>query len=344
MPSTTALLLEPATLETLEALASIEEEKLLGLLDKQKQRLEKFIPSLDEAKLTREKAYILGNDPTISGLERYKDEKKETAVIGTSCLRSLLVACQLGARQLFIIDNSAPVCHLWRALQTFAYHPHNRKKEQFLGNLPHFLSKNAHLIERWSLELEEDIIAFLMRLFDAYSFDSVRNLLLKTVVIGQSWENKETCKQAKKMLAALGIDNIFVYLSNILPFIHSTFSLTGKAVFGASINTILSNVVDLNPRVAIHTSLGNECFYLIENQDPDFVKRTMKLDKPFSMDLMFSFGKPITGIGPLLHGEDIVRFGFDVATSMAITRRYYQTPSADTTDTAGITVKNTLKI
>mgnify|MGYP001208416521 FL=1 len=72
----------------------------------------KHLPNSD---LQDYKLFIKGNDPVISGLPKHPADE-HIALIGTSGMRSLELACQLsdGVPKLIILDNSKQVTDFWR--------------------------------------------------------------------------------------------------------------------------------------------------------------------------------------------------------------------------------------
>ena len=94
-------------------------------------------------------AFPLGNDPEIK--LKKQDNKGAVAIIATSGVRSVLLACQLGDKhnkkiipKIILVDNSREVHQFWNQIKTFA--EENMTEDDFLKNLPKFFEKNKSLI------------------------------------------------------------------------------------------------------------------------------------------------------------------------------------------------------
>ncbi len=244
------------------------------------------IENLSDEKKTDYDAFFVGNDLVIDDLKHYQQkEPSRFALIGTSVLGSVRNALSLLAHQsyndekkanqnipkLIIIDNSRKVEQLWRNLQKFATeHPDPKK---FLENLADFLSKNSKLYRNcdgytFSSLAEyhtQNIPAYFAELFKTYG-SIVLKVISSATFICQRWEDEKTFEKLKNVLTYLGIEEIYVYPSNI-----------ASSASSENIDVILNNIFKLRPKLSIHTGSPslNGCpqrFFLLTENNPQQAK------------------------------------------------------------------------
>lgn len=125
------------------------------------------IQPLAPAKKEHYQALLLGNDPKIELKEQ--DNKGTVAIIGTSGVRSVLLACELGDKsnkkiipKIILVDNSREVHALWTRLKHFIAQYDTENK--FTSNLPLFLEKNRYLFR----DFPSKIMPFFIDLFKTH--------------------------------------------------------------------------------------------------------------------------------------------------------------------------------
>lgn len=190
------------------------------------------IPQLSETELKTSKTFLVGNDPIIKDLELYASEPGKTmALIGTSGLRSLAIACSLGNRnsipKLIIVDNSREVIAFWRNLRTMLETNTFYNTLELLQAFLEFIDQNqglCHLVapDCWSrrnsdsVEYEnQDPVLYLYQLISTYGLDYVSRIITKGTFIAQSWGDRTTFTALKNILSFNEIDVTYLYLSNI---------------------------------------------------------------------------------------------------------------------------------
>lgn len=206
-------------------------------------------------------AFVIGNDPLMPAeLDNYREPDKKIALIATSGMRAVSIACQLGNSQLIpkiiIVDNSSQVYQFWRAMQLFIADDQQAGTEDlFEKNLAGFLAENKTLLrnlpvdklERFCTEdvkyPKQDIPAYFKELFDAYGFDHVRKIILHASVFEQSWIENSVFVKLKNILEYLEIDKIYVYASNIVSSIKNHDDKS----------QVLKNIEFMAPVMSIHT-------------------------------------------------------------------------------------------
>jgi hypothetical protein len=209
---------------------------------------------------------VVGNDP-LSSFSRQHASHERIALIGTSGLRTLELACQLGAHavKIFLIDNSSNVIYFWRCLQHMMRDASDQRivEEQFM-----------------LLDIDENSrqegINYLKNLCDRYTFNRIRRFISCATIIPQHWEDEETFRMIRYRLHVHSYQSIYVYPSNIVAWIHWK-----KGEKDA--RRILNNIQQLNPDVAMHTDLvlkkdyvpQNTYFFYKNNHDIDHVFMTI---------------------------------------------------------------------
>ena len=126
-------------------------DKIQSLIRGNQIRNQYQINQLADNQLVNYETYVVGNDPMMPDeLAIYAERKSKIAVIGTSGLRTVSLACRLGNLEqppkIFLVDNSSQVTSFWQEMRRFMQN--NAKadtKELFLKNLPDFLFDHQHL-------------------------------------------------------------------------------------------------------------------------------------------------------------------------------------------------------
>jgi Ankyrin repeats (3 copies)/IQ calmodulin-binding motif len=234
------------------------QKRIRGLLARKKFRIERM--QKPESYLT----FVIGNDPIMPAeLGNYSEPDKKIALIATSGMRAVSIACELGNSKhipkIFIIDNSSDVYQFWRTMQLFAADDlQSGREDLFKKNLPEFLFKNKSLFRYFSpnqFEIHctkdvkypnQDILAYFNELFNSYGFDYVRNIILHASVFEQSWADNLVFEKLKNILNYLEIEKIYMYASNIVSCIQNPDDKL----------QVLKNIESLSPVMSIHT---NKC-------------------------------------------------------------------------------------
>lgn len=208
---------------------------------------------------------LIGNDPFFEdeAIEPYAAKNGNIALIGTSCLFAVHLACQLSSPdrakfipKIILIDHSIEVSLFWRAIRKFA--EKNTNEDDFLKNLEQFLIDHKELIDPISYM---DAKYFFLMDFSTCGFNFVRKMIMKTSVIRQGWQDPKTFSSVKNILKHLNIDNIYVYASNI---VACTSQMAAK---------ILNNIHLLQPKFSIHSNFVCELkrcdeIFLYSNSEP----------------------------------------------------------------------------
>lgn len=145
-------------------------------------KLYKLVP-LPPAQLNYYPVMVRGNDPEINNLPRnYNNER--IAIVGTSGMRSVEIACKLGSTRckIIIIDNSHQVIKYWRDMQKLLHIATNRLS--FLRFFQNYYQHNP-TISRKKTNSHLDFNYF-DELFTSYGFKQVKNFIYHAVVIPQS--------------------------------------------------------------------------------------------------------------------------------------------------------------
>ncbi|WP_131781860.1 hypothetical protein [Legionella gresilensis] len=239
---------------------------------------------------------IKGNDPELSkeqekGLPRHRKEEK-IALIGTSGMRSVELACQLseGVPKLIILDNSIQVTLFWRKAKDIILHAND--ENDFLSPLKAYISKDCKELDlslymfghRSSKKLNNsgktsEEFSYLEALFKKYSFEQIKKIISIMSIIKQSWADKDVFIKIKNILTYTNITTIYAYPSNIVAYMNDDREEAEK---------ILENIQKLNPELAIHTDSiyiigkGNrpENLYFVfkNNHNPSEVRKLLKIE------------------------------------------------------------------
>lgn len=237
------------------------------------------IKCFPEKDLTDYPLYILGNDPEITGLSVYP-VGETLALVGTSGFRSLFIAYALseGITKLIILDNSRYVTGFWRAARNII--EISSDSSIFLASLKNYLVTN-HFSVSGDIDLRFTEIALLMRDLD---FDKTRQIITRTVVIGQSWANQDLMVKLKNILSYNKIQKIYAYPSNIVAYMDK--------LNGCETDKILQNIQVLNPVIAIHSDMINQRprnIFLLNNHDPACVKAMININPGIFSRIKYTF-------------------------------------------------------
>ena len=227
-------------------------------------RKDYHIPFLDKSERSDYDVLFVGNDPELKGIKKYKAKTNKIAFIGTSGMRSILLACELSAKEtlpkLIIVDNSDKVVNFWRAFRDFAqnYKAHDN---YFLTQFKKFLSSHLgkpiaalhphHNLQTYSTDsinyVDQDPVHFMQRLIDHFGVDRVISIVKSVTILPQKWENPELWPKLKNILDICGIKKVYLYPSNI-----------ASCLCPHKSQLMLQNIADFNPSFVIHTDL---CFH-----------------------------------------------------------------------------------
>lgn len=252
-----------------------------GFLARKKYKIDQLAPF----KQKDYPAFVVGNDPFMPAeLDNYHQPSEKIALIATSGMRAVSLACKLGnpknTPKIILIDNSMQVHKFWQAMKEFVNNDKLAATEaMFLEKLPSFLKRNTEYyrdIDKFEYVpenvkyLNQDIPTYFKALIKKYSYAYVRSVITHTSFIKQSWEHTDTFLKLKNFLTLLGITKVYMYPSNIV----------SCTLNNAKQDRILKNIEDMAPVLSIHTDLCEfheipEKVYLFENQIPSFVKLSL---------------------------------------------------------------------
>ncbi|MCL9684878.1 hypothetical protein [Legionella maioricensis] len=248
--------------------------------------------SLPEESMVSYQAFLLGNDPLVNVPDRYVPNQGGVALVAVSGFRALQLACKLGEKdkstmpRVFIVDISKQVHVVWKMLKECA--DKSTTATAFLANLDHFLKDAAgqyRNIQQYACTCTDcepkpnpDPLVFFGELITMYGYDYVSEIITHTVLIKNSFADRETFKKIKEHISNLGISNTFVYSSNVLTDIY-WIGIKNRPL----VNIILENIQFLDPNISIHTNLCRKHWepknvYLMENQSPELVRSILKIN------------------------------------------------------------------
>ena len=266
------------------------------------------IEFIKKSELADYRAFAVGNDPFIN-VRHYRSKNNATiALVATSCLRAVMIACELcnyptsATPKIIIIDNSFQVYRFWIGIKMIFNSSTpltiDAKLHQFCMDKSYLFrfSDHSHLDYFDKLGLKH----FIMQLINNYDYHFIRQCILNTSVIRQSWTTPGLFKKIRHLLERLGISNIYVYASNLLDYIEKEDHR----------NQMLINIDELNPQMAIHVIVGkftrtldgklcrgqDDRVYCVTDHTPASVIQTVfHPAKPESFDLfncLFTLFKP----------------------------------------------------
>jgi tetratricopeptide (TPR) repeat protein len=242
------------------------------------------INQLENNELENYPTFVVGNDPEMpKELESFAEPNDKIALVATSGMRAVSLACMLGNPQqlpkIILIDNSLHVTAFWQAMRRFMQYDSKTSSEQdFIQNLPLFLQDHDLLYRKLSPDvyekdctdeikyLPQDIKGFFQGLISKHGYSYIKAVILHASVIKQSWSDLDTFIKIKNIASYLGINKIFTYPSNII----------GSSQDAEKKNQILNNIASISPILSIHTDAcllhrQPEQVLLITNQDPSVV-------------------------------------------------------------------------
>ncbi len=272
-----------------EKAAVVIQKNIRGFFARKKYRINHLARNQQTNYLT----FVVGNDPFMpEELGRYNEPDKKIALIATSGLRAVSLACKLGNKnntpKIILIDNSAEVYEFWYKIREFVKKPVDGQtvdeaSNLFLKNLPTFLNENKSLYRELPDDacvnensevkyLNQNINIYFSALIKKYGYEYVQSVIAHTSLIKQSWANADVFAKVKNILAYHKIDNVFMYPSNILDCIDDVHVQ----------NEILENIAKINPTLTIYSDRCRvhgypEKIFLMENSRPDVVRKTIFL-------------------------------------------------------------------
>ena len=251
------------------------------------------VPHLSQHDMASYPAFVVGNDPIINGHEAYRMGNEKVALIATSGMRAVLLACDLGSfkktPKILLVDNSIQVCEFWLAMRDFMQDENRAGTcEEFTRNIKTFLSSN-HLLYRDIPDLalvsentfeihypNQNIVKFFTDMFYKHGYENVRAVIKHASIIKQGWESEETFEVLRNILDFHEIEKVFAYPSNI---IGCTQDKNKELV-------ILQNIAKLRPVMTLHTEgvkSGSAIYagkpHCLESCDPEFVCKELKVDE-----------------------------------------------------------------
>lgn len=258
-----------------------EKDKSEDEIESQKDKISKetqtFITSLARGFIARQKyaikhipkpnlAYFktlpVGNDPLINLPEAHKHQDEKVALIATSGLRCVSIACELTSAtnlpKIFLVDNSEKVHQFWSGMKEIANDENKAATaEMFLTNVKGFLAKNRNMCAQIASDFrknyrqdvkypDQDIEAFLRDLFEKFGYEKVRKVISHASLIKQSWGDEATFQKIANIIQYHKIEKVYVYPSNIVATIQDE-TLRKQ---------ILENIQDkIKPALAIHSDV-----------------------------------------------------------------------------------------
>lgn len=233
------------------------QKTLRGFLSRKKYS----IPPLPQSSQTDHPTFAIGNDPNMPSLAQYHEPQSKICLIGTSGLRSVDMACELGnvnqIPKIIIVDNSKKVYAFWYAVRKFMEDNNlTATQNDFFINLQPFLKtiKNLYrdLVNDTTLVTkiaygvtypEQDIEKYFNELFKKFGYDYVRAVIKHVSLIQESWANLTFFYKLKNILKYHGIDKVYMYPSNIVPCMNRTTGIN-----------ILAIIKRVSPLLTIHTN------------------------------------------------------------------------------------------
>lgn len=267
-----------------EKAATTIQKHFRGFLARKKYAIQHLEPQYQ----TNHPTFVVGNDPAIPGsISKLQETEEKIAVIATSGLRAVSIACKLGNEKntpkIILIDNSTLVYQFWYALRNFLQDDKKAGDSSlFFQHLPNFLEENKHLYvkvkdqelskynSRGVQYLNQNITVHFNTLFQFFGYDYVRGVIRHASLIKQSWANTATFVKIKNILNYHDVKKVCMYPSNIVA------TISNPTVQ----NSILENIQTFIPLLSIHTDYCQihgypEKISLFRNQKPEHVKKSI---------------------------------------------------------------------
>jgi hypothetical protein len=223
------------------------------------------IRETDMFDLQKYPTFIVGNDPCMpKALSQYAEPIEKIALVGTSGLRSVSIACEMGQNlahtpKIFIVDNSFEVHQFWLKFRTFMEEDQLTKTHAlFSANLPKLLEttkefcrqpSNQILQQTWCGSVEfpdQDASNFMQTIIEKHGYERFRATVRHVSLIRQSWEDRQTFTKLKNIINTLGINTVYAYPSNIVT-LMSDYHIE---------DAMLRNIQQLSPKLSIHVQNG----------------------------------------------------------------------------------------
>ncbi len=237
--------------------------------------------------------FVVGNDPLMpKSLNNYHNNDGKIALIATSGMRAVSLACKLGninnTPKIILLDNSSKVYKFWHAMREFINNSaYAATAELFVQSLPLFLNQHKHLFRDFAADqflkyqtsnvqyLNQNINNYFKGLINKYSYAYMKAVILHTSLIKQSWADVDVFVKIKNILNHNAINQIFMYPSNIIDCVQDQ-NIKEQ---------ILNNIIKVNPQLTIHTHTCDthkhpEQVLLIKNNDPKNVMAIISKQYP----------------------------------------------------------------
>lgn len=257
------------------------QKSIRGFLDRRKYRIQE----LQNYQLESYKTFVVGNDPYMPNeLNNYHNDNEKISLVATSGMRAVSLACKLGNQantpKIILIDNSSQVCEFWQLLRDFIEDDTKAGTARlFMNNLVHFLKQHEDLYRQIPATaykrngdvkyLNQDIRVYFYSLIKKYNYKYVRDVIKHTSIIKQSWADPQVFVKVKNILSYLGINQIYMYPSNIVSCIDDKYTR----------NQILKNIEKMTPTLAIHTNDGEfgypDKVFLLKNNNAHAAKQVL---------------------------------------------------------------------
>lgn len=226
------------------------------------------------------KVFIRGNDPQIT-LQPHSQPDEHIALVATSGMRSIELACQLDTNRikLIILDNSKQVIAFWqkaKEILSFA-----DTKEIFLIHLYDYISTTN--CDKGSSR--ERNMQYLEDLFKKYGFDKIKMIINSSSVIAQSWSDTDIINKIKNILKYQNINAIYAYPSNIVAYLYNKLEINNSKM-------VLENIALLNPIAAIHTDMQGlypANVIITDNHSPNFMLSRLNLQMGIANEISLEY-------------------------------------------------------
>lgn len=251
--------------------------------------IKKFkILQVDEKSQTYYPILVVGNAPIIKKLDKHKVSSGKIALVGVGGMRNLQIACEVGTKDaipfIMIVDNSKYVHSFWYLIKNNAVT--NKTANGFLKGLKKILDENKSLyannadlsydhLKKFAHYPNQNIPKFFSDLITQYSYDYIRSIIQDTLLIQQSWADKETFSQINNILNALNIppSHRFAFPSNVAPYLAQQKQFSEAAA-------VIQNVARFKASHAFYSNLAPidkgeyQCtkVFHVSNQSVDAIK------------------------------------------------------------------------
>lgn len=246
---------------------------------------------MNKLKTLNDYLVLAGNDPEITGLEKFHEKEEKIAIIATGGLRCLSIAATLGKDnkkipKIILIDNLINVVNLWKIFKDFMENDKlTDTKEKFWENFKVFeeklkIGKSSLKSALWpGLKFYDpqiqDFRKNMIKLFSENDYNFLRKIVKHVSVIPQDWQDEETFIKINNILKHNNVNKLFICPSNIVGYME-----------GSNVRLkILNNITKLNPTLSIHTDFVNgeqKNFYFFsaeESKKPEEILKVLTQTK-----------------------------------------------------------------